>query len=376
MKWAKFVKDKMRLGCIADRYLLRELVIPFLAGLAIFVLLMLIDIVRKGSSLLLGRGLPLSVVLTWLAYRIPNVSQYALPVATLLGVSLAVIRVTRDHELTALRSGGASLGRIFLPLIGAGLAISLISFLVSEKVTPWASSRSRAILQESILGLPSGVVPIKHHVPFREANTFFHVNSIDVENDVLHFVLIYHFEDGSPTEALLAERAERQGGQWKLRKGVRSVFDPDTGQLVTTELFDEYPIRLHQDIDKLWAEEQEPQELFQTLTAREIHQRVALLREAGAVDEARDLQYWFYSKFSLPLACFVCALLAAPLSFRYAHTGPFTGIVLSIFIVFLYNGTMNWSKVFALEGNLPPLVAAFSHNLIFGLVGLVLLLKR
>lgn len=80
-------------------------------------------------------------------------------------------------------------------------------------------------------------------------------------------------------------------------------------------------------------------------------------------------------KYSVPVACLVFVLVAAPLAARHAQLGSFAGIVLSILVVFLYNGVRSWGLAFGLVGDLPPVVAAWAQNIIFGGAGLWLFLR-
>ncbi|MBI3921409.1 MAG: LptF/LptG family permease, partial [Armatimonadetes bacterium] len=74
--------------------------------------------------------------------------------------------------------------------------------------------------------------------------------------------------------------------------------------------------------------------------------------------------------------CFVLALLAFPLSRRWARAGSFMGILITVLLVFLYNGLMGWSRALGIGGRVPPMVAAWSQNFVFGLVGLYFLWRE
>ena len=72
----------------------------------------------------------------------------------------------------------------------------------------------------------------------------------------------------------------------------------------------------------------------------------------------------------------VFVLIAAPLAFRYAQHGTYAGVVLAIVIVFLYNGVRSWTLAFGLAGTLPPVVAGWTPDILFAIVGLVLLARE
>ena len=109
------------------------------------------------------------------------------------------------------------------------------------------------------------------------------------------------------------------------------------------------------------------------LAFAELTQRAEGARRLGQLQDARkyEVERWF--KLSLPAMCLVFALCAPPLSLRFARTGAFTGVLLSIIVVFVAWNTLLLMKYVGLGGYLPPAVAAWSTNALFTLVGAVLL---
>jgi len=349
------------------RYLLREMVLPFGAGFLFFVALILAHTLIKleEAGLLSSRAVPPRALLEWLLYRVPLIAVYAFPVATLLAVSLTVIRLARDRELTALRIGGLSLTAALSPLWTAALFLSGLAFLNAEYVVPWAGERSVEVFREAILRQPR--ILMKQNVPFRgDVDTFFHIRDVDVRHRTLYHVLIYRLQPGRIQEVLIAERAEQEGGRWYLKRGHRHLFNSRNEHQASFP-FERWPIDLRRDLEKYWVQEDLPEQM----SARELGELIRIQREAG--QPVAELLVHYHSKFSLPLACLVCALLAAPLSLRDAPTGVFTGLVLTIVILFFYNGWVNWSKVLGMNHILSPWLAAWSHDLVFGGLGIGLL---
>ncbi|MGH7866497.1 MAG: LptF/LptG family permease, partial [Candidatus Dormibacteraceae bacterium] len=83
----------------------------------------------------------------------------------------------------------------------------------------------------------------------------------------------------------------------------------------------------------------------------------------------------FYRKFSYPLIAFVVALICIPFSFTVGRKGALSGIAASLLIAILYWST---SSLFQAMGNLsqlPPAIAAWSPDVLFGLGGVYLLMR-
>lgn len=78
----------------------------------------------------------LSVIGLFILYQIPFVLSVAIPVACLISSILLVQRLSKTHELTALRACGMGLKDFIAPIITAGLFLSIVNFyLISESAT-------------------------------------------------------------------------------------------------------------------------------------------------------------------------------------------------------------------------------------------------
>ncbi len=82
-----------------------------------------------------------------------------------------------------------------------------------------------------------------------------------------------------------------------------------------------------------------------------------------------------HSRFSIPCATLVAALVSTPLGIMFAKGGPYIGAALSIIIVFLYYTAMQTTRALGEAGYLVPFLAAWLPNLVFGGMGLGLLTR-
>ncbi|HEX8832640.1 MAG TPA: LptF/LptG family permease, partial [Abditibacteriaceae bacterium] len=95
--------------------------------------------------------------------------------------------------------------------------------------------------------------------------------------------------------------------------------------------------------------------------------------------DQKKLQEWrvdYHRRFALPLACFVMALLAAPLALRFARQGSFAGLVLAFALGFFWQGFDGWFRAMGIAGYLPPVVAAWLTNGLFVVAGVAMLWKE
>ena len=355
---------------LSDRYVFAELILPFLIG-TLAVLMMLV-----GNTLFayLGRMLqekwPVMVVLRALVLNIPTVLVLTLPVATALAASLATNRMARDGEVTVLRGGGAPLFRIFLPILVFGALVSAADFFISDRVVPWAWQEQQNT-EALLYSLPKD--PVESNVAFKVENYAFYIGAaqrIGPGRLKLTKVIIIRYPDrgdGYP-EITTAETAEYNADLWTLRNVRTHLYDKN-GVTIADGFSPrgELPLRVN------FSQVISPPRREDQLAFSELSTRAVDARRLGQTGDALkyEVERWF--KLSLPAMCLVFALCAPPLALRFSRAGSFTGVLLSIIVVFVAWNTLLLMKYVGLGGYLPPVVAAWTTNVLFTGIGLWLL---
>ncbi len=108
-----------------DRYLVRELVGPFLISVVLFTFFFLIDRIYHLTDLVITKGVPFYLVLQLLVYILPSFLALTLPMALLLAVLLAGGRLAGDLEIVACQAAGVGPGRLFRPVLLAAMVVAL-----------------------------------------------------------------------------------------------------------------------------------------------------------------------------------------------------------------------------------------------------------
>jgi lipopolysaccharide export system permease protein len=353
---------------ILDRYVARELLVPLVVGFVGFELLMLGNVLYLNWQLIRDAGANWIVVARLLALRAPEVAVYGIPFAMLLAVSWAVSRLARDSEFTALRAGGASVRRILVPIMAVAVLVSGIAYLNAERAVPWATHAAENIVRRMILRQPAPT--FRQDIFFRvPPNYYVYIQRLDPKTKTFYNVLVYELTpQGYPM--LTAARS----GNWKgeilyLQHGVRHKLRPD-GSWEYEARFVRGTINLRQVLADFWTEQKTPREM----TAQELSRYIGVFAHSGV--DVRSLEIEYHFKFSLPLAPLVFALLAAPLALRYSRGGGMMGLAVTFVLAFLYQVLMSWSRLLGEQGVLPAVVSAWSQNLIFGAIGVILIARQ
>ncbi len=362
---------------LVDRYLLREMALPFALALVGFLVFILLLLLGQFSGLLVTRALDFDVLVRLLLYKTPYFLVWAFPIATLFAIVLALGRLGHDRELIALQAAGLSPRRLLLPVVLVGALLSGVAFGIGDTLAPWGNREFLKLYVEQLYG-GRQTPQIRDNAFFKGVDRrFFYVRRYDPVTQTLQDVLVYDFtgelaldsEGGRLPKVLTARRARWEGDVWKLQDGWLYAFDAE-GRLRYSSRFEAMEIRVGGTIQRLVFEQRTPSEL----SLGELAERIRAFRAVGRPPEPLLVEY--HLKIAIPLACLVFALFGAPLSLLIGPRGRALGAILSVLLVLFYQGLLFWTaQILGTRGDLPPAAGAHLPNALLGLVGLWLLWK-
>lgn len=352
-----------------DRYIIRELALPFCIGITIGVLLLIGTMLFQIADLIIYKRVPVTLVAKFMLLKAPSFAVIAMPMAMAFASSLAINRLARDSELTPVRMAGVSFRRIVAPIFAVGLVGSLFSYVMAEKVAPWANGKGNRIYQQIMLQSVAPTIQPNIFLQTDDRRLTLYIgwlNKIDNDHYLLKNVLVYDTGRGTSFPIwYVAKTAYTTRRFWTLRDVVRRDIGPD-GTTVNETYLPELPLDLQKDVNFLVTSKTTDE-----MTGPELRDQIKQLQGSGqgSVVQAYEVDYHF--RFSLPLACLVFGLISAPVSFRFSRGGTFVGVLVSIVIGFLYWNAMILSKLLGAHGVLPPVVAAWAQNVLFGAIAAV-----
>src|SRR6478672_831515 len=320
-----------------DRYVIRETIPPFLLSLVIFTFLLEIPPVMRDLEMLVAKGVSWRVAGHIVLTLIPQALGLTIPMALLTGLLIGLGRLSSDRETVALLACGVSPHRLLRPVLLMATVAAGVTLYVMVKAIPDANQTFREIT--------------------------FEVIAKQVENDVRPRV----FFDNFPGWVLYArdEPADRVG--WK------DMLVADTSKPDSTELFLASRGRLvlnrqERRVDLVLTDGTRyatgkpgetrtyrfPGDLTMALNPESVFQRAELprgLTEKTIAELRQDMhvkltghpQYsphpeiiQIEQKFSVPIACFVFALIGLALGLSVARDGKMGGFVIGIAVIFAY----------------------------------------
>lgn len=356
-----------------DRYLIRELCVPFLVGQGAVVLMLTGTVLYNNADTFINFAVPTSGVTRIALFFLPYLVNLTMPVATAIAASLAVGRMNRDSEITAMRAAGLSQRRIFAGIFVVGLALSLADFAFGEKVVPWSNLQFERTMEDLSRGAKFLVPQERQVVQSEDRKYTAYIGRMQVrgkETRLYDLTLLIAQSAGAPPTVVHAPEADYSGGRWNLRDA-RLHFYANGGlseRFVRARTLD-LDFRLPERSFNMIALQLPLYSGSATISFATLAERVAHQRKMGwtSPQDLLDLNL----KLSVPFSCLVFAIVCPPVAMRFGRAGGFTGVLLSIIVVFVYWNTLLAAKIIGARypNLLPPLVAAWGQNVVFSALG-------
>ena len=354
-----------------DRYVAREMAVPFIAGFSVVLILLVGNIVYNSMAMIVSRLHQWPQVLYYILLKTPYFVMLALPAGALFGCSLAVSRLARDSEMTMMRMAGVSVKRILLPVFVVGALICCVAYIFQEKILVWAEQESTRVYQQ--LWSTPGPLPVEAKVVFWADNYCFYVNTVQHRGNklILSKVLIYEpptTVNGFPA-LTTADYATEEGRVWVLHKGTMFRMT-ESGDPELTGKFETMRLDLRHTLANYINQSQKTTE---AMSIGELRRQMDALKKSGLNNDRYKLEYGY--KLAIPLSSLVLMLCVGPLCLRFGRSGGFMGVLIGIVVLFFYWNVILFSRVLGETGGLCPAIAGWSEVIIFSAIGAFLLWK-
>lgn len=366
---------------LLDRYLLRELLIPLgycLGGFLIFYVAfdLIFEINRFQDA-----HLRFADVVQYYIVTLPEtLADQVIPVSLLLACLYALTNHSRYNELTAMRAAGLSLWRLSVPYLAVGVFFGIVIFALNELWVPKAADAAKNILERR--KNPGADRNWVGRLNFHNESERRHWNMArynKATSEMIGPTVTWDAPDHSSHE-IFARRGVYTNGRWRFYDA--ELWDTPPGQAFanpsSNAVYDvalsETPGSIRTEIKvsamSLTEAAKGPQfSIHELLTY--FHWHPHLNRETRWPSLMTQLQ----GRIAAPFTCLAVVLIALPFAARSGRHNVFVGVAASIFICFAYFILQRLSFGLGVGGYLPPIVAAWLPNVLFGGAGLILMMR-
>jgi LPS export ABC transporter permease LptF/LPS export ABC transporter permease LptG len=358
---------------IVDRYVIREVLWPFVIGLVVFTFLLIIPYLIKLAEDLIAKGVSAVVIVQLMVMLLPYALSLTIPMSLLIGLLVAFGRLSADREFVAMQACGVSLMRLLRPV---GL-LSLTGFAVTCYVLivalPNANQASREIMFNVVASRAEGEV--KPRVFFEDfPNITVYVREVSPSGGGWTNVFMADTRGDSPAVYLarhgrvLIDRDKRTV-EMILEEGSRHRPDAD-GKY---EVFRFERLRLSLDPESVFPRAGPPKG-DNEMTIAELRARAAEFEKEGISTHNQLMA--IHKKFSIPAACLVFGLIGLALGATNRRDGKLASFVVGIGIIFIYYVVLWMGQAMAKGHMVTPWLAVWLPNFVLGALGALLFAWR
>jgi len=357
---------------LLDLYVLRRFFYYFALLMAVFVFLfetftffeLLDDIARH--------RVPFLIVVDYFSYLAPYLIYQLAPLGALVAVLVTLGIMSKNNEIVAIKASGISLYRLAVPLLLAGVALAITMIALDDTYLPYANQRQDA-LHNLIKGRPPQTYTHPQRWIFGENSKIYNYDLFDPTQNLFGGLTVLELDPATfqVRRRIFASRARWSESQrvWVLEGSwVRDFAD---GTIVRYERMP--PVTSLPELTEPPSYfNREVRQAFQ-MSWRQLGNYIDGLQRAGF--DVSTLRVQWQEKIAFPLLAPVSMLLAIPFAFLVGTRGAVGGVALGVGFGIAY-----WSVAKLLEamggvGQLPPVLAGWSPDVIFFFLGLYFFFK-
>ncbi|PLV60119.1 LptF/LptG family permease [Thermotoga sp. KOL6] len=344
------------------KYLMKLSVIPFLVGLAGFIIFVSIEILYQLSDLIVRHRVGIEKLFLLLYYYLPYFVAMGVPVGVLLAVFWVFSKLSEDRELMAIQVHGISQKNLIVPFILLGSLLSIIVFFLNDRIVPAYQSKAEEAMSKYVLRKPE-VFVVENVISKIGEDQYFYVEKYDEKTNTLWNVVIFKY--GSEEKIVTAKRVQKKDDKWYLFDGRYYSIDKD-GFLKLDVHFSEMELDITEDIENLLRVGKTPREM----TGKELKEKINFFRKVGIKPSPWIVE--LHSRYANSLTPIVIVLVGVPLSLLFQLRSKSWGVIFTFVLVVLYQGSGAWLSAMGKENLLDPLLAPWIPNIVFTVVGGIL----
>ena len=361
---------------IIDRYVIREIVPPFLLALLVFTFILIIPFLIDLAEDLIAKGVPAGTILQLTVTLLPQALALTIPMALLIGLLVALGRLSADREFVVMMACGISPYRLLQPILVFSVICWGLTSWVMLKAMPDSNQRFREISTEIAMNRAEGEV--RPRVFFEDfPNIVLYVREVPTNGQGWLGVLAADTSNPSAPVIFIAKSGrmivDRQARtiNMVLEEGTRHSTKLEDPSFYEVSKFERTIVSLN------------PESVFprtgpargeRELSVEELQARAVELQAQGISPHRPIME--IHKKFSVPVACFVFAVLGLALGASNRKDGKLAAFVLGIAVIFGYYVIMFTAEALTKGFWVPAWLSMWIPNILLGAAGVFLLINR
>jgi len=352
-----------------DLYIIKKFLGTFFYAISLLIIVVIIFDVSEKVDDFLDRNAPFrAIVFDYYFNFIPYFVNLFLYLFTFISVIFFTSRMASNTEIIAILSSGVSFKRMLRPYILSALFLTVMSLALSNFVIPRTNERL-VDFEKNYL-----------HTPRKDR-----ANNIHMQADSVSYYYIKSFNaKTNEGKDFTFEKANPDRGMFYRLNAETISYNPETeiwtlsdykirrihkfGEYITRGMTLDTTLKLTPSDFTVVIED------MKVMNYMELKEFIEVEKEKG-VRNMKKFEVEQHKRMAFPFATVILTLLGVSLSSRKVRGGMGMHLGIGIGLTFLFILFMQVSTVFATNGSLSPLLAAWLPNIIYSFIAAYLLYK-
>ena len=181
---------------------------PLVFALSALTSLLLLNYIARQFGSLVGKGLPWTVIVEFLALSIPFTVAMTLPMAVLVSTLYAFSRIASENEVTAMKASGVGLAKLLIPVMIGGAMLALLMIIFNDQILPRANHRLATLQGDIASKKPTFALKEQVINEVSKGQLAIRAARIDRATNRMHDVTLYDYKDQSARRTIYADSGD------------------------------------------------------------------------------------------------------------------------------------------------------------------------
>lgn len=351
---------------ILDKYIIRKFIGTYLSALLVIIgIVIIFDISEKIDNFVQNQAPLDEIIFMYYANFIPYFINMFSPLFVFITVIFFTSKLAANSEIIAILSGGISFNRLLYPYILSAVFITIFSLLLNLFVIPPANKGRLAFENKYV---KKQYVNTDRNIHYQiNPGEFLYMESFSNFSKSGTKFTLEKMEGHKMISKLSAENAvwDSTSRSWQLYDFYHRKFDDRGVQTIIQGAQMDTVINLtYEDLSTRTN-------VVETLSYHDLNEMIAIQRLRGD----KMVKYALiekHTRFALPFAAIILTIMGVSLSSRKRRGGIGMNIGIGIALSFSYILFLRFSQMFVHSGVLPPFVALWVPNILYGAIAYLL----
>jgi len=323
-----------------------------------------------------------ALMLRYFVFQTPQYIYYIIPMSVLVSTLVTIGVMTKNSELIVMRACGISLYRAAAPLLIFAIAASAVLFGLQEQVIAYSNREADRLNRLIRNQPPASFGALDRRWMVGQNGDVYHYEIFDSKRNEFNQFTVYRLNPDrwdvqsivrAGRVALTREAVDGQPApEWTAFAGWSREFSETTRNNVTKTAVDykpfaERPLALETPD---YFKSDEPDAAL--MTYGQLRQYISQLERGGY--NVVPLLVALQRKVAFPFVTMVMTLLAIPFAVTTGRRGALYGVGVGIILAIVYWLMLSVSAAIGAGGLLPPILAAWTPNILFAAAATYLIL--